>query len=114
MGFMDKAKKFAEQAQKEAKDGTLKDRAKGLAEQAQAKLDEVQTQFNEGQKKDAGAPATPPAETPAPDPVATADAAEAVQAAAEPPAAEPSGDASTVDRSHEAAPKVTGGDPLAG
>ena len=51
MGFMDKAKKFAEQAQKEAKDGTLKGRAKAIADQAQAKLDEVQTQFNDGQKK---------------------------------------------------------------
>jgi hypothetical protein len=133
MGFMDKAKKFAEQAQKEAKDGTLKDRAKALADQAQAKLDEVQGQFNEGQKKSADGqaatpetPATPPAATPAPDPDATAQAAETVaEAAAPPPAPEaaapapqpptpPSGGAADVDRSHEAAPKVTGGDPLAG
>ena len=74
MGFMDKAKKFAEQAQKQAKDGTLKERAKAIADQAQAKLDEVQTQFNEGQQKgpapaaDTAAPATPatPGETPPP------------------------------------------------
>jgi hypothetical protein len=91
MGFMDKARKLAEQAQKEAKDGTLKERAKAMADQAQAKIDEVQTQFNDRQKGadvPGPAPETPPAEALAPD----ADA----------------------DRSHEAAPKVTGGDPLAG
>ena len=91
MGFMDKAKKFAEQAQKEAKDGTLKERAKGLADQAQAKLDEVQTQFNESQKNkgwdespEASAPAAAAPAEPAPDPEATAQAAETVAAAAEP------------------------------
>lgn len=46
MGFMDKAKQMAEQVQKEAKDGTLKERAKALADQAQQKLDEVQGQIN--------------------------------------------------------------------
>jgi hypothetical protein len=111
MGFMDKAKKLAEQAQKEAKDGTLKERAKGLAEQALAKLDEVQTQFNDKQKA-GGAPASTPGETAAPSPEATSAAAETVAEAAEPrPTA---GDAPDVDRSHETAPKVTGGDPLAG
>jgi hypothetical protein len=111
MGFMDKAKKFAEQAQKEAKDGTLKERAKAFADQAQAKLDGVQTQFNDGQRT-AGAPAGTP------DPAQTTEAAEAVAEVAEPtPAAAPAPpakDAPDVDRTHEQAPKVTGGDPLAG
>jgi hypothetical protein len=50
---------------------------------------------------------------PAPDPVATAQAAESVAQAAT-ASAPPAGDAPDVDRRHEAAPKVTGGDPLAG
>jgi hypothetical protein len=96
MGFMDKAKK--------------------LAEQAQEKLDEVQKQFNESQDSSQpqqapveydqhgrpvhAEPARPPAEAPTPphgDPVAPA-----------PPSEEP-------DRKDEyAPPKLTGGDPLAG
>jgi hypothetical protein len=118
MGFMDKAKKFAEQAQKDAKDGTLKERAKALADQAQAKIGDVQTQFNEGQQKGAGTPA--PADAPAPDPAATAQAADTVAEAAQAAdtvaeaATTPPAGAADVDRSHEAAPKVTGGDPLDG
>ena len=96
MGFMDKAKK--------------------LAEQAQEKLDEVQKQFNEGQQGTSAGPpveydqhgrpvraepAPPPAESATPphgDPVAPAP----------PPPDEP-------ERKDEyAPPKVTGGDPLAG
>lgn len=42
MGFMDKAKQMAQQVQQEAKDGTLKQRAKTLADQAQAQLDDLQ------------------------------------------------------------------------
>jgi hypothetical protein len=96
MGFMDKAKK--------------------LAEQAQDKLDEVQKQFNESQGSSQSQgppveydqhgrpvraePAAPPAESTTPphgDPVAPA-----------PPADEP-------ERKDEyAPPKLTGGDPLAG
>ena len=95
MGFMDKAKK--------------------IAEQAQEKLDEVQKQFNESQASGSQAPpveydqhgrpvraeaAPPPAEPATPphgDPVAPA-----------PPAEEP-------ERKDEyAPPKLTGGDPLAG
>jgi hypothetical protein len=118
MGFMDKAKKIAGQAQQQAKDGTLKERAKALADQAQTKLDEVQGQFNDKQREGATAP------QPAPQPV-PAEAVEAVQeAATEAPATEapapaappnpPSPAAGGVDRSHEAPPKLTGGDPLAG
>jgi uncharacterized membrane protein len=115
MGFMDKAKKFAEQAQQQAKDGTLKERAKALAGQAQGKLDEVQGQFNDKQQAGAGGARPVPPE-----------AVDAVQAAAteapaspEPPAAAdpprpPSGEPDTVDRSHEAPPKLSGGDPLGG
>ena len=99
MGFMDKAKKFAEQAQQQARDGTLKDRAKALADQAQQKLDDVQGQFNERQKADAVPPAEPAAQAePAPPATPPAPAPEAVP---------------DVDRSGEAAPKLTGGDPLA-
>ena len=99
MGFMDKAKK--------------------LAEQAQDKLDEVQKQFNESQGSSQpqqapveydqhgrpvrAEPAPPPAEAATPpqgDPVAPAPPA--------PPAGEP-------ERKDEyAPPKLTGGDPLAG
>jgi hypothetical protein len=152
MGFMDKAKKLVEQAQQEAKDGTLKARAKGLADQAQHKLDEVQGQFNDRQQgkgstaepptssvappaagtpptapPTAGTPptaaptdGTPPAaatpDTPgtppaaaAPTPPATAPIADVTSPIADPATATPG-----VDRSHEAPPKVTGGDPLAG
>jgi hypothetical protein len=119
MGFMDKAKKFAEQA----KDGTLKERAKALADQAQGKLDEVQDQSNDKQQAGAAAPPAEPAAAARPVPP---EAVEAVQAAAggtpaaaeptaaEPPPSPPSDDAGAVDRSHEAPPKLTGGDPLAG
>jgi hypothetical protein len=151
MGFMDKAKKMAEQAQRQAKDGTLKERAKALADQAQSKLDEAQGKFNDKQQEGAGAPPAGPVvqydahgrPIPAQDadqeptvavaqPV-PAEAVEAVQEAAgaapaaqdpvaeapgpQAPAAPPipaSGQAGAVDRSHEAPPKVTGGDPLAG
>jgi hypothetical protein len=107
MGLMDKAKKLAEQAQQQAKDGTLKERAKALADQAQAKLDDVQDQFNERQQPSADAPGSTPAE-PVPD-EAVAKVREAAEASA-PPSPTPG----EVDRSHEAAPKLTGGDPLAG
>jgi hypothetical protein len=123
MGFMDKAKKFAEQAQQQAKDGTLKERAKALADQAQNKLDEVQGQFNDKQQAAAGAPAADPVAAAQPVPPeavdAVAEAAGEAPATAEPqapasPPSPPSGEADAVDRSHEAPPKLTGGDPLAG
>jgi hypothetical protein len=95
------------------------DKAKQMAEQAQSKLDEVQKQFNEGQsgsKPSEGPPgdhdqhgrATPPhgdplgeqAPTPPPAPPA---------APTPDPAAPPSD-----DEDPYAPPKLTGGDPLAG
>src|SRR4051794_1666393 len=130
MGFMDKAKKFAQDTQQQAKDGTLKERAKAMAEQAQKKLDEVQGQFNEGQRSGApassgpvvdydvhGRPVQPGEQAPA------ASAPPAEPAAAAPPPGEPPAPAvpdappealGDVDRSADQAPKVTGGDPLAG
>jgi hypothetical protein len=152
MGFMDKAKKFAQDAQQQAKDGTLKDKAKGLAQQAQQKLDEVQGQFNESQKGGASTPEGPvveydkhgrpvtseepaadaPAETPPPAPASASPEAEAVAEAAAtvpprvggadsepaapadvPPVAPPPA-AGDVDRSSDAPPEMTSGDPLAG
>jgi hypothetical protein len=107
MGFMDKAKK--------------------MAEQAQAKLDEAQKQFNERQQQGqgGGSPveydehgrpiAQPEAEAAAPphgDPLAGSarppDTAEAP--------APPAGDAPAEDRNHPSyePPKLTSGDPLAG
>jgi hypothetical protein len=139
MGFMDKAKK--------------------MAEQAQAKLDEAQKQFNSGQGSgdgqsggpapeydkhgrpvepvgvtpDAGAPpvatpGVPPTDTPSapartgptPDPGAPATPGAPPSAAAAPsppPAAGPTPDpGAPEDRNHPSteAPKVTHGDPLAG
>src|SRR3954454_20794585 len=139
MGFMDKAKKFAQETQQQAKDGTLKDRAKAMAEQAQKKLDDVQGQFNEGQRSGApassgpvvdydvhGRPVQPDEQAPAPaaspEAEAVAEAAATVPDPVTPPAA-PSAPAvpdappealGDVDRSADQAPKVTGGDPLAG
>jgi hypothetical protein len=134
MGFMDKAKKFAQDAQQQAKDGTLKDRAKAMAEQAQKKLDEVQTQFNEGQRSGGTqAPAVeydqhgrPIAGEPVPDAPEPAETEAVPEAAVTPPPAEPTPAAppaeprpapesvADVDRSANEAPKLTGGDPLAG
>jgi hypothetical protein len=124
MGFMDKAKK--------------------MAEQAQAKLDEAQKQFNAGQQQgqDSGAAveydqhgrpvAQPEAEAAAPphgDPVAGSTppppAPEAPPAPAPPaaeapapsaPPAQPAADAPDEDRNHPSyePPKLTSGDPLAG
>jgi hypothetical protein len=126
MGFMDKAKK--------------------MAEQAQAKLDEAQKQFNAGQQSQPSGPAVeydehgrpvaqPPEESAAPphgDPVAgstppapPADApvpappsppAAAVDAPPPAPPARPGADAPEEDRNHPsyAPPKLTSGDPLAG
>lgn len=54
MGFLDKAKQMAQQVQQEAKDGTLKERARSMAEQAQQKLDEVQESFNAKQQGGGG------------------------------------------------------------
>jgi hypothetical protein len=129
MGFMDKAKK--------------------MAEQAQAKLDEAQKQFNTGQQQgqpsgsaveydqhgrpvpqepaETAAPphgdpvsgsAPPPpaaAETPTPAPAPEPPAAAAPTPPPAPPA-EPQADAPAEDRNHPsyAPPKLTGGDPLAG
>lgn len=53
MGFLDKAKQMAQQVQQEAKDGTLKERAKTMAEQAQHKLEDVQESFNAKQQRGA-------------------------------------------------------------
>jgi hypothetical protein len=131
MGFMDKAKK--------------------MAEQAQAKLDEAQKQFNERQQQGesagpaveydkhgrpipqepteaaapphgdpvAGSTAPPPAPpdappTPAPAPTPPAAAAPTPPPAA--PPAQPGADAPAEDRNHPSyePPKLTSGDPLAG
>jgi hypothetical protein len=99
MGFMDKAKK--------------------LAEQAQAKMDEVQGQFNERQQQGAGGPGGPAVEydqhgRPTPAEPVPDEAVAQVQEAAEKSADAPAPTVADVDRSHEAAPKLTGGDPLAG
>ncbi len=98
MGFMDKAKK--------------------LAEQAQDKLDEVQKQFNEGQQ--GNDPSHPPAPVdydqhgrpvraePAPPPAEGVTPPHGDPVAPAPPSEEP-------ERKDEyAPPKLTGGDPLAG
>jgi hypothetical protein len=137
MGFMDKAKK--------------------MAEQAQAKLDEAQKQFNAGQQSGEqssgpaveydshgrpiqqapatpphgdplaeasvpsppGAPPAPPIAQPAPpvaQPPATPPPVAADAAAPEAPPARPEPDAADEDRNHPsyAPPKLSSGDPLAG
>jgi formin 2/WAS/WASL-interacting protein len=111
MGFMDKAKK--------------------MAEQAQAKLDEAQKQFNAGQQQDrSSGPVTEYDVHGRPIPQAEPDAASpphgdplaghAPPAAAPPvapaPPAQPAADAPDEDRNHPsyAPPKLTDGDPLAG
>src|SRR6476661_4370031 len=98
------------------------DKAKKLAEQAQTKLDEVQKEFNERQSGPAGdGPAveydkhgrpvpTPPAEAASPphgDPVAPAPPGPPAPPAASAPPAPPAGDADYTP------PKMTSGDPLA-
>jgi hypothetical protein len=87
MGFMDKAKK--------------------LAEQAQEKLDEVQKQFNESQGS--SQPQQAPVEYDQHGrPVRAEPAPPPAEAAAPPPAGEPE------HKDEYAPPKLTGGDPLAG
>jgi hypothetical protein len=120
MGFMDKAKK--------------------MAEQAQAKLDEAQKQFNSGQQQgqqssgpvveydkhgrpiaqeppEAAAPphGDPLAGSQAPPPAPPAPEAPAPPAAVAPPA-QPTADAPAEDRNNPsyAPPKLSSGDPLAG
>ena len=85
------------------------DKAKKLAEQAQTKLDEVQGQFNERQQADA----KPAAE---PEPAAAAEPAAEAPPAAPPAPPAPGIPAVEEDRNHPsyAPPKLTGGDPLAG
>ena len=107
MGFMDKAKK--------------------LAEQAKTKLDEVQQQFNESQGSSPQQPSVeydqhgrpirsePPPEPPAP----AAEPAPPPAEAATPPHGDPvspSEPSAEEDRNNPsyAPPKLTGGDPLAG
>jgi hypothetical protein len=115
MGFMDKARKLAEQTQQQAKDGTLKERAKALAEQAQQKLDEVQGQFNDRQRAGgAPPPEAPTAPTPEAPPAPASETPGGPTSEPTAPPAGPAGPAADADRTHEAAPKVTGGDPLAG
>jgi hypothetical protein len=131
MGFMDKAKK--------------------MAEQAQAKLDEAQKQFNSGQQQGQGsgpvveydahgrpipqaeaaapphgdplasseappAPAAPPVTPAPPAPAAPPAAATPAPPVAPAPPAQPSADAPDEDRNHPsyAPPTLTSGDPLAG
>jgi hypothetical protein len=124
------------------------DKAKKMAEQAQAKLDEVQSQFNQGQDAqqqsgappveydkhgrpvqpapvapDAAAPGAPPAAAPEP-PAAPAPPQGAQPDPAEPsspgpaPSAPPAppGPAPTEDRNRPSTepPKLSSGDPLAG
>ena len=108
MGFMDKAKK--------------------MAEQAQAKLDEAQMQFNSGQQQGQqssgpavdydkhGRPiAQEPPEAAAP-PTAAAPPATPAPPAAPAPPAQPTADAPAEDRNNPsyAPPKLSSGDPLAG
>jgi hypothetical protein len=130
MGFMDKAKK--------------------MAEQAQAKLDEAQKQFNSGQQQGQGsgpaveydahgrpipqappetaapphgdplagnqAPPPPPAPPAPPAPAAPPTAATPAPPVAPAPPAQPGADAPDEDRNHPsyAPPKLSSGDPLAG
>jgi hypothetical protein len=58
MGFLDKAKQAAQNAQKE---GGLLDKAKQAAQQAQEKLDETQKNFNKQQADSSAPPAGGPA-----------------------------------------------------
>jgi formin 2/WAS/WASL-interacting protein len=115
------------------------DKAKKLAEQAQTKLDEAQRQFNERQS--GGSPQGPvteydqhgrpvgsegPGAPPAPDPQAPAPEAATPLAPSEPPRPEPAAppqESSTpphgdplrdAGEPDNAPPKLTGGDPLAG
>jgi hypothetical protein len=104
MGFMDKAKK--------------------LAEQAQTKLDEVQKQFNEGQSTGSQPPPDPAVEydqhgrpirsEPPPEP-APPPAEAATPPHGDPVAPrEPSEQEEDRNRPSYEPPKLTGGDPLAG
>lgn len=98
MGFMDKAKK--------------------MAEQAQSKLDEVQKQFNESEGASQPAPSGPMTEYDKHGrPVAPEGAAEPASASPPPaPApAPPAPSAAAADREDEyAPPTITSGDPLEG
>jgi hypothetical protein len=102
------------------------DKAKQMAEQAQSKLDEVQKQFNESQsgskasegpqtEYDQHGRATPPhgdplgEQAPAPPPPAPPAAATPDPAA---PPTTPSSDLAADDEDPYAPPKLTGGDPL--
>jgi len=124
MGFMDKAKQMAQQVQQEAKDGTLKERAKTMADQAQQKLDQVQGQFNASQsggpQPDPGqatqydqhgrpvpVPEAESATPPAGDPLA--EAAEHAEHAEQPPAAP-----AVPKQAPSADSGMSSGDPLAG
>jgi hypothetical protein len=116
------------------------DKAKKMAEQAQTKLDEVQKQFNEGQGGSSGGPegapveydqhgrpirsesAGPPAQSAPPPPAepASAPPAEPVgppPAGPTPPHGDPLAPSSKEEGEQEdehAPPKLPGGDPLAG
>jgi hypothetical protein len=96
MGFMDKAKK--------------------LAEQAQDKLDEVQKQFNESQGSSQQQPA--PVEYDEHGRPQRAESAPPPAEAATPPHGDPVAPAPSADeperKDEYAPPKLTGGDPLAG
>lgn len=137
MGFLDKAKQAAQNAQKE---GGILDKAKDAAKQAQEKLDEKQKEFNERQQAGSaptgdaaaateydehgrpvaaeGTPPAPPADAttvPAvPDAAAEAAPAEvapAEAAGAAPPAAAqpPAADAPTTEAPAPPAPPPSGG-----
>jgi hypothetical protein len=110
------------------------DKAKKLAEQAQEKLDEVQGQFNERSGPAPSGPVTqydkhgrplPPDEAAAPPAVVTpgvpptgspAEPPAEAPPAAPPPPPTPGAPPVQEDRNHPsyAPPKLTGGDPLAG
>jgi hypothetical protein len=103
MGFMDKAKK--------------------MAEQAQSKLDEVQKQFNEGQSGSSSSQGPPveydqhgrPIRSEAPPQAAEApEPAPPPAEAATPPHGDPVAPADEEPKDEYAPPKLTGGDPLAG
>jgi hypothetical protein len=93
------------------------DRAKKMAEQAQAKLDEAQYQFNAGQKQEQrSGPAVEYDQHGRP--IAQAPDADTAPPHGDPlaPRPAPPSDAPDADRNHPShePPKLSGGDPLAG
>jgi hypothetical protein len=123
MGFMDKAKQAAQNAQKE---GGLLDKAKQAAQQAQEKLDETQKNFNKQQSDSAAPPAGGPAveydkhgrpiqqDAPTESPVepAATGAPPAQPADAAPQAAAPAPEAPTAETAADEAPAAEAPAPI--